>query len=148
MTMYGKFAAMLGISYVLMFLLSMSMIDEWDHFHVNMANAWMALVMVAPMGLVMLLMMWKMFPNTALNVGLVALFVVVFVGALSLGRAGALVDDDQFLRSMIPHHSRAILMCQEADITEQEIEGLCGEIITAQRKEIGEMELLLGQDPE
>lgn len=31
-----------------MFLLSMSMIREFDHFYLNGSNAWMALVMVAP----------------------------------------------------------------------------------------------------
>ncbi len=44
---------------------------------------------------------------------------------------------------MIPHHSRAILVCQEANITDPEIEQLCVEIIDAQQKEIAQMEDIL-----
>ena len=44
---------------------------------------------------------------------------------------------------MIPHHSGAILMCQEASITDPDIQSLCREIIDAQRREIAQMEALL-----
>ncbi|MFZ8373971.1 DUF305 domain-containing protein, partial [Staphylococcus aureus] len=39
-------------------------------------------------------------------------------------RAQALVGDKQFLRAMIPHHSGAILMCQQANLTDPEIKKL------------------------
>ena len=42
---------------------------------------------------------------------------------------------------MIPHHSRAILVCQEASITDPEIEQLCSEIVEAQ--EIAQMKEIL-----
>jgi uncharacterized protein (DUF305 family) len=41
---------------------------------------------------------------------------------------------------MIPHHSGAILMCREADITDSELRSLCEEISRAQREEIERME--------
>jgi len=140
---YVKLGISLGVSLVLMFLLTMSMIDVVEHFHLNPSNLWMALIMVAPMGIVMLLVMWGMFPDERLNAVLLASFAVLFIGALWLGRASALVGDEQFLRSMIPHHSRAILVCQESDLADPEIIELCGEIIETQREEIRQMEAIL-----
>ena len=52
----------------------------------------------------------------------------------------ALIDDRQFIASMIPHHSGAILMCREAALADQELVALCAEIIEAQRSEIDQME--------
>jgi uncharacterized protein (DUF305 family) len=43
---------------------------------------------------------------------------------------------------MVPHHSGAILMCQEADLTDPELIGLCRQIIEAQRAEIEQMEAI------
>ena len=143
MKMYAKLGLALALSYVAMFLLSMSMIRQWDHFYLNGSNAWMALVMVAPMGLIMLAVMWAMFQNKALNAGLALAFVAVFAGALYLGRQEAGVGNEQFLKSMIPHHSRAILVCQEAAITDPEIEELCRTIVKTQQEEIAQMKDIL-----
>ena len=115
---YAKLGVALAISLVLMFLLSMSMVRTIDHFQLNLSNFYMALVMVAPMGIVMLVVMWGMFKDRRLNAALLAGFALLFVAALWLGRTEALVGDEQFLRSMIPHHSRAILVCQESDLTD------------------------------
>jgi uncharacterized protein (DUF305 family) len=41
---------------------------------------------------------------------------------------------------MIPHHSGAILMCREANISDPEPVSLCGEITQGQRREIALME--------
>jgi uncharacterized protein (DUF305 family) len=140
---YVKLGVSLAVSLVLMFVLTMSMIDTIDHFHLNLSNAWMALIMVAPMGIVMLVVMWGMFKDQQLNYLLLGGFTVLFLAALWLGRSSALVGDEQFLRSMIPHHSRAILVCQESDITDPEIIELCDAIIETQREEIRQMEEIL-----
>ena len=60
-------------------------------------------------------------------------------------RRQAAVSDQQFLRSMIPHHSGAILMCREADIQDGAIKKLCSDIITGQRAEIDQMKALLAR---
>ena len=142
---YLKLGISLTVSLVLMFVLTMSMIDTVDHFHLNLSNADMALIMVAPMGIVMLVVMWDMFKDRQLNYLLLGAFAVLFVAGLWLGRSSALVGDEQFLRSMIPHHSRAILVCQESDITDPEIIELCDEIIQTQREEIRQMEGILAR---
>jgi hypothetical protein len=99
--------------------------------------------MVAPMGLIMLGVMWGMFGNKKLNIALAAGFVALFVGAVLLGRNEVAVGNEGFLKSMIPHHSRAILVCQEAAITDPSIAGLCTQIIETQREEIAQMQEML-----
>jgi uncharacterized protein (DUF305 family) len=44
---------------------------------------------------------------------------------------------------MIPHHSIAILTSERAKITDPRVRKLADDIIEAQRREIGEMEVLL-----
>ena len=139
---YAKLGVALAICLVLMFLLSMSMVRTIDHFQLNLSNFYMALVMVAPMGIVMLVVVGGMFKDRRLNAALLAGFALLFVAALSLGRTEALVGDEQFLRSMIPHHSRAILVCQESDLTDPEVIGLCGQIVSSQQ-EIDQMQAIL-----
>ena len=44
---------------------------------------------------------------------------------------------------MIPHHSGAILMCQDAAIEDQRIRGLCKTIVAGQQTEIDQMRAIL-----
>jgi len=53
------------------------------------------------------------------------------------------VGNQQFLDSMIPHHSRAILLCEQSNITDPEIKDLCGEIVESQQQEIDQMKDIL-----
>lgn len=140
---YTKLGIALAISYVVMFLLTMSMIRQFDHFYLNASNAYMAAVMVLPMGVIMIGVMWTMFQNKALNVGLIVALVVLLAGVWSLGRQEAGVGNEQFLKSMIPHHSRAILVCQESSITDPEIIELCDAIVKTQQDEIAQMKDIL-----
>lgn len=140
---YLKFMAIMLASLAVMFLLSMSMVRTLDHYYLNPSNLYMAVVMVAAMGIVMLLGMWTMYPNTLLNVVLLVAFAILFVGALALGRTETFVGDEGFLRSMIPHHSRAILVCQESSITDPEIVTLCEGIVETQQQEIDQMKAIL-----
>ena len=140
---YGKLATALSINLVLMFFLTYIMIADAGHFHANLNRIYMALVMVAPMGIVMLIVMRGMFPDQRVN-GLLHLgFAAVLVAVFALARTQTPIGNGQFLRSMIPHHSSAILMCEEAAITDAEIARLCGEIVKAQREEIAQMEAIL-----
>ena len=140
---YGRLFLALGLSLAVMFPLTMAFVVQWSHFHLNLSNFYMAVAMVAPMGLIMLGVMRGMFPNRVLNLGLVVGFVALFALGLWLGRTEAYVGDDQFLRAMIPHHSRAILVCQEAAITDPDIRRLCDQIVSSQQEEIGIMTRML-----
>lgn len=140
---YKKFAVVLSINAVVMFLLTYSLIDTTDHFYANINRAYMALIMVAPMAMLMLFVMRSMYPNKSLNAGLYVLFGAIFIGSFSLARAQVPVGNEQFLLSMIPHHSSAIVMCEHAAIDDPQIEGLCVEIVKAQKREIAEMKAIL-----
>ena len=142
---YLRLAIELAIDFVIMYLVMYTMIRSLDHFYLNINNVWMTLMMVTPMALVMLAAMRSMFPSRKLNLLVVAGALVVFAVSFYGMRTQAAVGDEQFLRSMIPHHSGAILMCQEASITNPEIDALCSEIVASQRREIEQMEALLEQ---
>ena len=138
---------MLGVSalgmLVLMYLIMFTMIYSLGEFIQNINFFYMAIMMATPMIVMMPLMMGSMYPDRKLNLliytGSALLFVLAFVGI----RTQALVGDGQFLRSMIPHHSGAILMCEKAKISDPEIKELCGGIIRSQKAEIDQMKQIL-----
>jgi len=139
---YWMFALNLALSLIPMYLAMFTMIDGWSDYRNNVNMLYMALTMLAPMGMIMLATMGKMYGNRPLNLALYAGLAVLLFASLFATRRQALVDDKQFIDSMIPHHSGAILMCQEASITDQELRTLCGEIVKAQRAEISQMEAI------
>ncbi|MEG3184330.1 DUF305 domain-containing protein [Lysobacter erysipheiresistens] len=140
---YLRLAIELAIDFVIMYLVMYTMIRSLDHFYLNINNVWMTLMMVMSMALVMMVAMRSMFPSRTLNLLVVAAALVVFGVSYYGMRTQLAVGDEQFLKSMIPHHSGAILMCQEASITDPDIQSLCREIIDSQRREIAQMEALL-----
>ena len=142
---YGRLMVELAIDFVIMYLVMFTMIRSLDHFYNNINNVWMTLMMVTPMALVMLAAMRSMFPSRKRNLLVIAGALIVFAVSFYGMRTQAAIGDEQFLRSMIPHHSGAILMCQEASITNPEIKALCGEIVDSQRREIEQMKAILEQ---
>jgi uncharacterized protein (DUF305 family) len=67
----------------------------------------------------------------------------VFFATFAAIRSQAFVGNEQFLRSMIPHHSIAIKTCERAAIDDPETEELCDQIVKAQREEIAQMRDIL-----
>ena len=132
---YVMLAVNLGLSLLVMYLAMFAMIWSRGEFIQNLNFFYMALVMWAPMG--------GMYRNRRLNAALYLAFAAIFVLSLLGIRQQSLVGDDQFLRSMIPHHSGAILMCEEATLADPEIRQLCGEIIQAQKDEIAQMKRIM-----
>ena len=139
---YLKFGLNLALSALLMFLIMFAMIDGPGDFYANLNMVYMALMMVAPMGVLMLLMMPGMYRNRRLNLILHGLLVLLFAAAFRATRTQALVGDRQFLRSMIPHHSGALLMCNRSALRDAEVRDLCfgpDGIVTSQTREIAQM---------
>ena len=128
----------LAVMYIVMF----SMIDGFQDFRNNLNMFYMAVTMWAPMGIIMLASMPGMFPRKGLNITLYAVFLVLTIASFAATRSQTLIGDGQFIDSMIPHHSGAILMCREADLRDAELLTLCEEIIAAQRSEIEQMETI------
>jgi hypothetical protein len=138
----------LVISTIIMYVVMFTMIWSFGDFFNNLNTFYMALTMATPMGILMLLMMPMMYPNKRLNLLLHALFALVFVLAFAGVRAQSLIGDRQFVRSMIPHHSGAILMCNRAPIEDAEIRELCfgpNGIIASQTREIDQMKAILAR---
>jgi uncharacterized protein (DUF305 family) len=133
----------LMLSLIIMYVAMFAMIWSWGEFVQNINSLYMALVMWAPMAAVMLLTMRPMYPNRKLNALLYLGFAAVFILSMIGIRQQSLVGDQQFLRSMIPHHSGAVLMCEEAKITDPEIQTLCRGIIRSQTSEIDQMKAIL-----
>lgn len=142
---YMKLALVISINAVIMFLLTYTMIDRFEHFHANINRVYMAVMMVAPMVILMLLVMGSMYKKKQWNIALIVAFAIIGLLAFALARTQTPVGNEQFLRSMIPHHSSAILMCEESAVTDQEIIELCGEIVEAQEREIAQMEDILSR---
>ena len=143
---YTMLAANLAISLLIMYLAMFAMIWSFGEFFNNTNMLYMALVMWAPMGILMLLMMPMMYPNKKLNMALLASFALVLILSFGAIRDQTLVGDKQFVRAMIPHHSGAITMCNRASIRDQEIRDICFKpngIIESQKREIAQMEAIL-----
>lgn len=134
---------MLCISFVIMYLVMFLNLDKPDHFYLNINRLYMAVLMVAPMAVVMLAFMRSMYRSRKHNLAIVAASIVLTAGSFFMLRSQAFIDEEQFMRSMIPHHSSAILVSQEATITDPEVKRLSRQIIESQKKEIDEMKKIL-----
>ena len=140
---YGRFAAMIATSTVVMFGLMYLNTYALDHVLYSQTRTWMAVVMGAVMALIMIGFMWGMYPRRGANLGIVAASVVVFAGALWLVRSQETVEDVSWMKAMIPHHSIAIMTSERAHIRDPRVRELADGIIEAQVREIGEMKRLI-----
>lgn len=140
---YKKFFLMLGLSFLVMYFVMYLNISRFDHFYFNINRAYMAALMVAPMGLIMLAFMAGMYKNGKLNTAIVIGSSLLFVGALVMERSQSFVQDEEFMRSMIPHHSSAILVSENADLSDPEVKELAEQIIQSQKEEIAQMKEIL-----
>lgn len=140
---YARFALMIIVSTLVMFGLMYLNVFRVAHVHFSETRAFMALIMGSAMAVIMLGFMLHMFDRRRANVVVVVVSATVFSLALWLVRSQDTVGDVAFMRAMIPHHSIAILTSERAQITDPRVRKLADEIITSQRREIGEMEALI-----
>lgn len=144
---YLKFWISLGVNAVLMFVLMFVMVDTFADVVLNINFVYMALVMAAPMGIIMLASMPMMYADKKKNLVCYVVLAVLFVGSFASIRNQAFVGNHGFLDSMIPHHSGAILMCRKASITDPEIKTLCQGIEKSQQQEIDQMNAIRKRHP-
>jgi uncharacterized protein (DUF305 family) len=143
MNHYGRLAAMIALSFVAMFILMYAMVDSFDNVYANFNQFYMAGLMTAAMVVIELVLMGGMYPKKKINVGIGAAGLVGLIVFWLATRQQVGISDRQFLRSMIPHHGGAILMCERAPIQDADIKRLCQEIISSQRSEIDRMKAKL-----
>jgi len=102
-------------------------------------QAYMAGLMTATMLIIELIVMRGMYEHRRANAVILAASAVASVACFLFIQMQVGVSDKQFLRSMIPHHAAAILMCGRASLHDPEIEALCQRITRSQQSEIDEM---------
>jgi uncharacterized protein (DUF305 family) len=140
---YRHLGIMAALSFVAMYILMYAMVNTFDDVYNSVNQVYMAGLMTAPMVVIELVVMRAMYHNAKLNLLLIGASIVAGVLLFTFIRQQAVVTDSQFLRSMIPHHSGAILMCREAPLRDAEIRKLCGGIIASQQQEIDQMNAIL-----
>lgn len=145
MNHYLRFLVMTVLMFISMYVLMYAMVNAFANVYSNFNQFYMAGLMTAPMVLIEILLMGSMYKNKKLNLAIIGISVIALIGFWFLIREQTAINDRQFLKSMIPHHSGAILMCQESNITDAEIKQLCGEIVKSQEQEIQQMKDILNR---
>jgi hypothetical protein len=140
---YGRFAAMIAVSTVVMFGLMYLHTYALDHVFFSQTRMWMALLMGGAMAAVMMGFMWGMYPNKEVNAAIIAGGVAVLAVSLFLVRSQQTVYDVSWMKAMIPHHSIAVLTSERAHIRDPRVRKLADQIIDAQVREIAEMKELI-----
>jgi len=140
---YVRFGAMIASSVLVMYLITYLNVFSVSHIHFSEERVYMALTMGGAMGVEMMAWMWGMYADRRWNVGVIAASVLVAAVATFLSQSQLLVEDGNYMRGMIPHHSIAILTSERAGIRDVRVRALADQIVEAQRREIAEMEWLL-----
>jgi hypothetical protein len=133
------------LHFVAMHILMYAMVNAVGNAYHNFNQVYMAGLMTASMVLLELPLMKSMYESKRLNTVIMAAGAAALVGFFLLNRQQTLISDRRFLRSMIPHHAGAILMCEQASIEEREIRELCRGIISSQQAEVDLMKAKLDQ---
>ena len=142
---YMRLLGMTALSFVSMYVFMYAMVDRFANVYPNLNQFYMAGLMTAPMVLIELALMGAMYPNKTLNIIIAALSGLALIAFLFLVRQQTAVFDMQFLKSMIPHHAGAVLMCERASLQDAEIRQLCNTILSGQQSEIDQMKAILNR---
>ncbi|MBS1494931.1 MAG: DUF305 domain-containing protein [Bacteroidetes bacterium] len=140
---YLKLLLMVVFSFISMYILMFAMVDVFANVYPSRNHFYMAAVMTAPMVIIELILMSKMYPSKKRNIVIIAFSTVALIGFFMMIRNQTAIGNEQFLRSMIPHHAGAILMCKESSFDDPEIKKLCEKISAGQQEEIDQMKAIL-----
>lgn len=126
-----------------MYILMYIMVDSYINIYPNLNQFYMAGVMSIPMLIIELFLMRSMYNNKNCNILIIALSLITFILLIIFIRKQTAISDREFLKSMIPHHAAAILMCKESKLKDPEIKELCKTIASTQQSEIDFMKAKL-----
>src|SRR6266545_187655 len=127
---YRHLGIMAALSFAAMYILMYAMVNSIDDVYMSANQVYMAGLMTAPMVIIELLVMRAMYHDAKLNAIIMAASVVAGIVLFAFIRQQTAVGDRQFLRSMIPHHSGAILMCTKASLQNEAVKALCRTIVS------------------
>jgi hypothetical protein len=102
------------LHFVAMYILMYAMVNALENVFNSWNQVYMAGLMTASMVLIELPLMSAMYESKRLNAVIMAVGAAALIGFFVLIRQQTAIADGQFLRSMIPHHAGAILMCEQA----------------------------------
>jgi len=142
---YKLLTIMVVLHFFAMYFLMYAMVDNFSNIFLNFNQFYMAGLMTAPMIIIELLLMNSMYHKKKLNIFLIVISVSILVILFLFIRYQTGISDEQFLKSMIPHHAAAVLMCEKTQITDAEIQELCNKIISNQQSEIEQMKSKLNE---
>lgn len=141
---YGRFMAMLGLSFVAMYMTMYLNTYKLDHVWFSLTRFYMTCLGITAMAVIMLSLMLEMYKNRRKNIAIYVGSLLLFLSALGLVRVQSpIIGDLLWMKAMIPHHSIAILTSKRADIEDPEVKKLAEGIIEAQEREIAQMEKLI-----
>lgn len=133
---YKLLIIMAVVHFFAMYVLMYSMVENFSDIFPNLNQFYMAGIMTSPMIILEILLMNSMYRNKKINILIITISIIILIAFFLFIRNQTAISDDEFLKSMIPHHSAAILMCEKAKITDGEIQNLCQNIISSQQSEI------------
>ena len=140
---YRNLLWMGALSFLTMYALMYAMVDRFDNALGNLNQAYMAGLMALPMIVIEIALMRAMYSDARFNVAIVAICAAGTVALWFAIREQEAISDEQFLRSMIPHHAGPVLMCDKADLSDPATIRLCRQITRSQEAEIALMKKLL-----
>ncbi len=140
---YKKLLIMAVLSFMSMYALMYAMVNTFANVIPNINQFYMAGLMTAPMIIIEMALMGSMYMDKKLNTIIVAVSSILLIAFFVFIRQQSAVSDRQFLKSMIPHHASAILMCEKANLQDPEIKDLCQSIVSGQQAEIDQMKAKL-----
>jgi len=143
-TNWTKLLLMAIISFAIMYGLMYAMVDKYDNVYLNWNQFYMAAMMMAAMIIIEMIIMGSMYSNK-IKITMISLSAVIFILSMACIRNQVGINDENFLKSMIPHHGGALLMCEKANIEDFEIKELCTSIILGQQMEIDWMKEKLSE---
>jgi len=140
---YKKLGFMMLLSFCIMYGVMFLNVDDSSHIMLSLTRLYMSLLMVSPMAILMILMMPMMYKDKKVNNAFIAAGSIVFLLSLLMLRTQFPIDDRQYMKAMIPHHSSAIMTSKHAGIKDPRVRKLADSIIRSQQREIAEMKALL-----
>lgn len=140
---YKKLLIMAVMSFMSMYVLMYAMVNTFANVIPNINQFYMAGLMTVPMIFIEMALMSSMYMDKKLNTIIIGVSTILLIAFFVFIRQQSAVSDKQFLKSMIPHHASAILMCEKANLQDPEIKDLCQSIISGQQAEIDQMKAKL-----
>ena len=140
---YRGFFITLAISFIVMYGVMFLNIDRLEHLYLSNTRTYMTILMIMPMAIIKLIAMRKMYTNKQMNAAIAIGAVLIFFVTFGMLRNQTFIEDEQYMKAMIPHHSSAIMTSQKATFKDAELQQLADDIIKAQEKEIAQMKAIL-----